>query len=204
MTFEIIKHYFVIGQLEKLKGANQQGLLFLQSINIMTVQTGQRIPKQGYTLYSYQLPPPTFGKLAQSPQPVTYDDLYPGKVVVVIGIPGAFTPVCSSGHIPQFYAQASKLKELGVDMIACVSVNDAYVMEAFRKDQLAKHSEFNGNDIWMLADGNGDYTRTLGPEVDLSDKGLECVHNAMLPWLITGMSFMWAWMARANHSSQWC
>lgn len=93
------------------------------------------------------------------PTPVTTDELFSGKKVVLFAVPGAFTPGCSMTHLPGYVVNADKIKEAGVDTIACLSVNDAFVMGAWGKAQNADH-------IMMLADGNGDYTKSLGLELD--------------------------------------
>lgn len=93
------------------------------------------------------------------PTPVTTDEIFFGKKVVLFAVPGAFTPGCSMTHLPGYVVNADKIKEAGVDTIACLSVNDAFVMGAWGKAQNADH-------IMMLADGNGDYTKALGLELD--------------------------------------
>ena len=93
------------------------------------------------------------------PTPVTTDEIFFGKKVVLFAVPGAFTPGCSMTHLPGYVVNADKIKETGVDTIACLSVNDAFVMGAWGKAQNADH-------IMMLADGNGDYTKSLGLELD--------------------------------------
>ena len=93
------------------------------------------------------------------PTPVTTDELFSGKKVVLFAVPGAFTPGCSMTHLPGYVVNADKIMAAGVDTIACLSVNDAFVMGAWGKAQNADH-------IMMLADGNGDYTKALGLELD--------------------------------------
>src|SRR5947208_2961434 len=88
--------------------------------------------------------------------------LFAGKKVVLFGLPGAFTPTCSTKHLPGFLERADELKAKGVDMIACLSVNDAFVMGAWGREK----NVFGK--IVMLADGNGDFTHELGLESDLS------------------------------------
>ena len=90
--------------------------------------------------------------------------LFGGKKVVVFSVPGAFTPTCSAKHLPGFVKQADTLRAKGVDAIACLSVNDPGVMDAWAKDQKA------GDKIVMLADGALNFTREAGLEVDLNDK----------------------------------
>ena len=93
-------------------------------------------------------------------------DLFRGKRVALFAVPGAFTPTCSKQHLPGFVAKADALKSKGIDTIVCMAVNDAFVMEAWGKDQNV------GDTVMMLADGNGDYTKALGLELDLSNHGL--------------------------------
>ena len=103
----------------------------------------------------------------EGPKPITTEELFaPGKKVVAFALPGAFTPTCSAKHVPGFVAEAEKLKAKGVDTIACISVNDAFVMGAWGKDQKADGK------VHMLADGNGDFTRALGLEFDASKFGM--------------------------------
>ena len=90
--------------------------------------------------------------------------LFAGRTVVVFSLPGAFTPTCSSSHVPRYQELAATLAAHGVDEIVCVSVNDAFVMEAWQADQGAK-------DITFLPDGNGAFTRAMGMLVDKSDLG---------------------------------
>jgi peroxiredoxin len=99
-------------------------------------------------------------------QEVAVGDLTKGKKVVIFAVPGAFTPTCSSKHLPGFVEKADEFKAKGVDTIACVSVNDAFVMEAWGKSVGADGK------ILMLADGSALFTRAIGAELDLTDKGL--------------------------------
>ena len=105
-------------------------------------------------------------KTADGIQKVTTDDLFKGKTVVLFGLPGAFTPTCSAKHLPGFVQNAKSLKGKGVDTIACLSVNDAFVMDAWGKDQKV------GDQVLMLADGNGEFTAQVGLEMDGSGFGL--------------------------------
>jgi peroxiredoxin len=97
---------------------------------------------------------------------VSTDDLLGGKKVVLFALPGAFTPTCSSKHVPGFIENAGALKGKGVDTIACISVNDAFVMDAWGKDQNT------GDKVLMLADGSADLTRALGLDKDASAAGM--------------------------------
>lgn len=97
-------------------------------------------------------------------QEVTTDDLFAGKTVVVFSLPGAFTPTCSSAHLPGYEVRAPEIRGKGVDDILCVSVNDAFVMNAWAKDQGVAQ-------VRLVADGNGDFTRGMGMLVDKRDLG---------------------------------
>jgi len=92
-------------------------------------------------------------------------ELFSGKKVVLFGLPGAFTPTCSGKHVPGYLAHAADLKAKGVNLIVCLSVNDAYVMEAWERDEKV------GDEILMLADGNCAFTGALGLDVDMSAAG---------------------------------
>ena len=102
----------------------------------------------------------------QGPQEVSTRELFAGRTVVLFGVPGAFTPTCSAKHLPGFVSQAAALKAKGADAIACIAVNDVFVMGAWGKDQGV------GEDVMMLADGSGAFTKALGLEFDLSARGL--------------------------------
>ncbi|XAR69699.1 Peroxiredoxin [Bertholletia excelsa] len=97
-------------------------------------------------------------------QTVTISDLTKSKKTILFAVPGAFTPTCSQKHLPGFVEKAADLKAKGVDTIACVSVNDAFVMKAWKKDLNV------GDDVMLLSDGNGEFTKAIGCELDLSDK----------------------------------
>ncbi len=100
------------------------------------------------------------------PEAVTAEALFKGKKVVLFCVPGAFTPTCSVKHLPGYVDGAAALKAKGVDTIACVAVNDVFVMDAWGQ------SGKTGDDVLMLADGNGAYIAALGLEWDLSGLGL--------------------------------
>ena len=103
---------------------------------------------------------------AEGPGPVTTDDLFGGKKVVLFAVPGAFTPTCSAQHLPGFVEKADAIKAKGVDTIACLSVNDVFVMDAWGKDQSA------AGKVEMLADGSAALTKEMGTVLDLTDRGL--------------------------------
>lgn len=121
----------------------------------MTIKVGDKIPSA--TLYRLG---------ANGPEAVTTDELCAGKKVVLFGLPGAFTPTCSAKHVPGFLQNADALKAKGVDTIACMSVNDAFVMGAWAKDQ------GTGSKVEMLGDGSAELTKKMGIELDLSGRGL--------------------------------
>ncbi|MEC9346752.1 MAG: peroxiredoxin [Pseudomonadota bacterium] len=121
----------------------------------MTIQVGDTVPEG--TLMRMT---------AEGPQPITTAELFNGKKVVLFAVPGAFTPTCSAKHVPSFLANFEAIKAKGVDTIACLSVNDVFVMGAWGKDQGV------GEKIEMLADGSGAYTAALGLELDLTARGL--------------------------------
>ncbi|PKU81616.1 peroxiredoxin-2E-1, chloroplastic [Dendrobium catenatum] len=97
-------------------------------------------------------------------QTVSISDLTKGKKAVLFAVPGAFTPTCSLKHVPGFVEKAGELRAKGVDTIACVSVNDAFVMKAWKENLKI------GDEVLLLSDGNGEFTRALGVELDLRDK----------------------------------
>lgn len=121
----------------------------------MTIAVGDRIP-------DVKVMRPT----AQGPQPVQTGEVLGRGRVVLFGVPGAFTPTCSDYHLPGFVLRADDIKGKGVDTIACVSVNDPFVMAAWGKDREV------GDKVVLLADGNADFTRALGLELDASAVGL--------------------------------
>ena len=131
----------------------------------MTIQVGDRIPAA--TLHY---------KTDEGVQKISTEDLFKGKKVVLFALPGAFTPTCSAKHLPGYVAHAGEIKEKGVDTIACLSVNDAFVMSAWGKDQNV------GDKVMMLADGNGDFAKALGLEMDATGfgMGLRCKRFAMV------------------------
>ena len=109
----------------------------------------------------------TFGVMTESgPGSLSSDELFAGKKVVLVSVPGAFTPTCSLKHLPGFIDQAEQLAAKGVDTVACMAVNDVFVMDAWGKDRGV------GEKVVMLADGNGEYSRALGLELDASGFGM--------------------------------
>ncbi|WP_397422672.1 peroxiredoxin [Phenylobacterium sp.] len=121
----------------------------------MTIKVGDTLPAATLTQAT-----------AEGPKPVKTEDFFKGRTVALFAVPGAFTPTCSAKHVPGFKQLSPDLKAKGVDEIACLSVNDAFVMRAWGEDQAV------GDDIIMLADGNGDFTTALGLEMDGSKFGM--------------------------------
>jgi peroxiredoxin len=120
----------------------------------MTIKAGDKIPT--CTLK-------TMGE--KGPEDISTSDIFTGKKVLLFAVPGAFTPGCSITHLPGYVVNADKIKAKGVDTIACMSVNDAFVMDAWGKAQ-------NAEELLMLADGNAEFTAALGLELDASGFGL--------------------------------
>lgn len=121
----------------------------------MTIKVGDKIPSA------------MLGEMtADGPSAVSTDDLFSGKTVAFFAVPGAFTPTCSAKHVPGFVQKADELKAKGIDEIACMSVNDAFVMGAWAKDQ------GSADKVRMLADGNADFTKKLGLELDGTGFGM--------------------------------
>ena len=121
----------------------------------MTIQVGDRIPTA--TLLK---------ATSEGPEPVETDSFFAGRKVALFSVPGAFTPTCSARHLPGFVDRVDELKAKGVDEVACVAVNDAFVMQAW-----AKASGAEGK-VTMLADGNGDFAEALGLTMDGSKFGM--------------------------------
>ncbi len=101
----------------------------------------------------------------KGPQDISTGEIFSGKKVVLFAVPGAFTPGCSVTHLPGYVVNADKIKAKGVDTIVCMSVNDAFVMDAWGKSQ-------NAEELLMLADGNGDFSAALGLEMDATGFGM--------------------------------
>ncbi len=114
-----------------------------------------------------KMPSGTFSIMTESgPGAMTTDELFAGKKVVLVSVPGAFTPTCSMNHLPGFVEHADDIRSKGVDTIACMAVNDVFVMNAWGKDRGVK------DDVVMLADGNGEYATALGLTMDASGFGM--------------------------------
>lgn len=114
-----------------------------------------------------KMPSGVFGVMTENgPGAMSSDELFSGKKVVLFSVPGAFTPTCSANHLPGFVDKADEIRAKGVDTIACMAVNDVFVMDAWGRDRGV------GDDVLMLADGNGDYAKALGLEMDGSGFGM--------------------------------
>jgi peroxiredoxin len=121
----------------------------------MTIKVGDRMPEGNFGIMT-----------KEGPGSISTGDLFKGKKVVLFSVPGAFTPTCSMNHLPGYVKLADEIRTKGVDTIACMAVNDAFVMDAWGKDRQA------GNKVMMLADGNGTYAKALGLELDASGFGM--------------------------------
>ena len=120
----------------------------------MSIATGDKIPAVTIKVMG-----------EKGPQDITTDEIFAGKKVVLFAVPGAFTPGCTVTHLPGYVVQADKIKAKGVDTIACLSVNDAFVMDAWGKSQ-------NAEELLMLADGNGTFTKAVDLEMDAAGYGM--------------------------------
>ncbi|KAJ2658626.1 peroxiredoxin type-2 [Coemansia sp. RSA 1200] len=132
----------------------------------MTIKVGDEFPEVQLKYVPYDAAAPNACK---GPQLLDTKKAFSGKKVVLIGVPGAFSPTCSVQHIPPYVAKADELKAKGVDLIVCVSGNDFFVMEAWGKQEKV------ANKILMAGDANGDLGRATGLSIDLSNAGLGAV-----------------------------
>jgi peroxiredoxin len=121
----------------------------------MTIKVGDKMPVGKFSVMT-----------AEGPGNITTDELFNDKRVVLFSVPGAFTPTCSQKHLPGYVKNAAALKANGIDTIACTSVNDVFVMDAWGREQGA------GGKVLMLADGNADYAKALGLQLDASKFGM--------------------------------
>jgi glutaredoxin/glutathione-dependent peroxiredoxin len=128
-------------------GSNEEGF--------MTIAVGDKIP-------SAKLKTMT----AEGPKDISTDEIFNGKKVILFAVPGAFTPTCSAKHLPGFVEKAGDIKSKGVDTVACLAVNDAFVMGAWGKAQNT------GEKVLMLADGAAAFTKQLGLDLDLTGPGM--------------------------------
>jgi peroxiredoxin len=120
----------------------------------MAIKVGDRVPSGSFTVMT-----------ADGPKPMTTDELFKGKKVVLFAVPGAFTPTCHKNHLPGFVKNASEIKAKGVNTIAVTGVNDVFVMDAWKKAS-------GGESIEFLADGSGNWAKALGLSIDLNERGL--------------------------------
>jgi len=121
----------------------------------MAIKAGERMPAGKFKRMT-----------KEGPKDITADELFKGKTVVLFSVPGAFTPTCDAKHLPGFVQLADQIRAKGVDTIACMAVNDVFVMNAWGKAQGV------GDKVLMLADGNGEYAKALGLELDASGFGM--------------------------------
>lgn len=121
----------------------------------MTIKSGEKLPQASFM---------TLGE--EGPAPKTTDEIFGGKRVALFAVPGAFTPTCSAKHLPGFVGKADELKAAGIDTIACTSVNDVFVMGAWGEQQEV------GENVEMLADGNGDFAKDIGLTMDGTGFGM--------------------------------
>lgn len=121
----------------------------------MTIKVGDKIPAGSLTVMG-----------SEGPSPLSTSELFSGKKVVLFSVPGAFTPTCSAKHLPGFIQHADAFKAKGIDTIACMAVNDTFVMDAWGKDQKADDK------VVMLADGSADFSRAIGLDLDLTKRGM--------------------------------
>src|SRR5579862_7002594 len=120
----------------------------------MAIKVGDRVPNGSFTVMT-----------GEGPKPMTTDELFKGKKVVLFAVPGAFTPTCHKNHLPGFVKNAAAIKAKGIDTIAVTGVNDVFVMDAWKKAS-------GGDAIEFLADGSGNWAKALGLTADLTERGL--------------------------------
>ena len=121
----------------------------------MTISIGEKIPSLSLRTMT-----------EEGPQSISTEEIFSGKKVVLFAVPGAFTPTCSLQHLPGFVEKADELTNKGIDTVACMAVNDVFVMDAWGKSQNAEGK------VLMLSDGNGEFTSALGLELDASGFGM--------------------------------
>jgi peroxiredoxin len=121
----------------------------------MPIKVGDRLPNATFRVMT-----------SEGPKPKTTDDIFKGRKVALFAVPGAFTPTCTNNHLPGFIKNADAIKAKGVNAIAVTAVNDAFVMDAWRK-----HSDAGGKIDLFLADGNAEFAKAIGLDVDDTDKG---------------------------------
>jgi glutaredoxin/glutathione-dependent peroxiredoxin len=124
-------------------------------MKLMSIKVGDRLPAATFRVVT-----------AEGPKPLSTDDVFKGKKVVLFAVPGAFTPTCHKNHLPGFISNADAIKAKGVDTIAVTGVNDQFVMDAWKKASGAEGK------VEFLADGNGDFAKSIGLSLDASGNGL--------------------------------
>jgi glutaredoxin/glutathione-dependent peroxiredoxin len=134
----------------------------LNKETVMAIKVGDRLPDGTLTEFIEQETP----GCTVGPNAFQVSDLTKGKKIVVFGLPGAFTPTCSAKHVPSYVANIDKLRSKGVDEVWCISVNDAFVMGAWAKDQKSTGK------VRMMADGSAALTKAMGLEMDLTARGM--------------------------------
>jgi peroxiredoxin len=120
----------------------------------MTIKVGDQVPNGSFTVMT-----------GDGPKPLSTEELFKGKKVVLFAVPGAFTPTCHRNHLPGFVKNLAAIKAKGVDTVAVTGVNDVFVMNAWKKDS-------GGDGIEFLADGSGNWAKALGLVADLTERGL--------------------------------
>ena len=121
----------------------------------MTIKVGDRLPESTFFVMG-----------AEGPRPMTTTEVFSGHKAALFAVPGAYTPTCHKQHMPGFVAQFSEFKRKGIDTIACTAVNDIFVLTQWAKDSGAEGR------ITMLADGNGEFVKKVGLDIDLTARGL--------------------------------
>jgi peroxiredoxin len=121
----------------------------------MTIKVGDHMPEGSFGIMT-----------KDGPRSISTGDLFKGKKVVLFAVPGAFTPTCSLNHLPGYIKSAGEIKAKGIDTIACMAVNDTFVMDAWGKDKQV------GDKVMMLSDGNGTYAKALGLDLDATGFGM--------------------------------
>jgi glutaredoxin/glutathione-dependent peroxiredoxin len=120
----------------------------------MAIKVGDHVPSGSFTVMT-----------GDGPKPMTTDELFKGKKVVLFAVPGAFTPTCHRNHLPGFVKNLASIKSKGIDTVAVTGVNDTFVMDAWKKAS-------GGDGIEFLADGSGNWAKALGLTADLTERGL--------------------------------
>ncbi len=141
----------------------------------MAIKVGDRVPNATFRVVT-----------AEGPKPLTTDDVFKGKKVVLFAVPGAFTPTCTKNHLPGYINNAAAIKAKGIDTIAVTGVNDQFVMDAWKK------SSGGEGKVEFLADGNGDFAKALDLTLDASANGLGCAPSA------TACLSRTAWLSRST------